>query len=381
MSYPPNLERLVAALDTIEEAIAIYDPEDRLVAFNGHYVAWREAIGGDVTLGVRWNDLVEASVACGAIPEAIGREAEWLEHRRRARGSYSIVRELADGRAFKVNERRMADGGIAVVWTEISELVKAERERSQALVSDEQHLQTMGHLTAYVAHDFNNLLTAVIGNLALLREHLPAENARAVRLFDNAQRGAERGAALVERLLAFSRRKPMPEPSAVDLAAVMGGMSDLLRSALGASVQVNLKLPPRLPPVLVDPGQLELALLNLAVNARDAMNGAGQLTIAAHEATACEPNGDAASFIVVSVSDTGTGMDGTTLARAIEPLFTTKEKGKGTGLGLSMVHSLAARSGGRLVMKSAVGQGTTAELWLPQAGAATPDSSMPPDAC
>jgi signal transduction histidine kinase len=235
-----------------------------------------------------------------------------------------------------------------------------------------------------VAHDFNNLLMAVLGNLGLPRKRLAGGVAegdgRALRLLDNAVQGAERGAALTRRLLAFARRQELrPEP--VDLAALVGGIEEMLRRSLGPAVRLEAAVPPGLPPARVDANQLELALLNLAVNARDAMpEGGGALRVsaaAAAEAVAApgaEPGGPPPGrYLRLEVSDTGLGMDAATLARAAEPFFTTKGAGKGTGLGLSMVHGLAAQSGGALRLRSAPGRGTTAELWLPEAaGAAAP---------
>ncbi|HEY0421084.1 MAG TPA: ATP-binding protein, partial [Acetobacteraceae bacterium] len=184
--------------------------------------------------------------------------------------------------------------------------------------------------------------------------------------------GAQRGAALTQRLLSFGRRQ-MLNPEAVDVAELVRGISDLLRSSLGSQVRIGTRFPPSLHRAHVDVNQLELALLNLAVNARDAMPEGGELTIGARfervapgEAGTLSPGG----YVVVSVTDTGEGMEEAILARAMEPFFTTKEVGKGTGLGLSMVHGLAAQSGGRLVLRSRKGQGTTAELWLPEARSA-----------
>jgi signal transduction histidine kinase/CheY-like chemotaxis protein len=237
-----------------------------------------------------------------------------------------------------------------------------ERERTQEQLRQSQKMEGLGKLTGGIAHDFNNLLTAVLGSLELLRKRLPADDERAVRLLNNAEMGAKRGAALTQRLLAFGRRQTlMPVP--VELPVLVHGMSNLLHSALGSGVGIEIRIPAGLPPVLVDANQLELALLNLAGNARDAMAGSGQLTIAARE----ELDAAAEPFVVLSITDTGIGMDQATLAQATEPFFTTKGVGKGTGLGLSMVHGLTAQSGGKLVLYSAPGEGTTAELWLPRA--------------
>jgi signal transduction histidine kinase/CheY-like chemotaxis protein len=237
-----------------------------------------------------------------------------------------------------------------------------ERERTQEQLRQSQKMEGLGKLTGGIAHDFNNLLTAVLGSLELLRKRLPPDDERAVRLLNNAEMGAKRGAALTQRLLAFGRRQTlMPVP--VELPVLVHGMSNLLHSALGSGVGIDIRIPASLPPVLVDANQLELALLNLAGNACDAMAGSGQFTIAARE----EPDAAGGSFVVLSITDTGTGMDQATLAQATEPFFTTKGVGKGTGLGLSMVHGLTAQSGGKLVLYSAPGEGTIAELWLPRA--------------
>jgi CheY-like chemotaxis protein len=221
----------------------------------------------------------------------------------------------------------------------------------------------------------------VLGSLALLRKRLPAEDPKAARLLDNAVQGAERGAALTQRLLAFGRRQVL-RPEIVHLPTLIEGMSTLLRSSIGSGVQICLRLPEGLPQVEVDANQLELALLNLAVNARDAMPGGGKLTVTARKewmASASDGGLPPGSYVVLGVADTGKGMDEATLARAMEPFFTTKGVGKGTGLGLAMVHGFAAQSGGRLVLRSTPGAGTLAELWLPQADVGVP-SALPASA-
>ncbi len=245
----------------------------------------------------------------------------------------------------------------------------AEHRATEITLRHAQKMEAMGQLTGGIAHDFNNLLTTVLGSLGLLAKQLPPDDQQAMRLLDTAVKGAKKGAALTQRLLAFGRRQAL-EPGVVDVQRLVLGMADLLRSSLGAGVRIETHFPMGLAPAHVDANQLELALLNLAVNARDAMPEGGELTIAAREeqvkpgAAAGLPLG---SYVVLSVSDTGEGMDEATLTRAMEPFFTTKEIGKGTGLGLSMVHGLAAQSGGRLVLHSRQGAGATAELWLPRA--------------
>jgi signal transduction histidine kinase/CheY-like chemotaxis protein len=251
-------------------------------------------------------------------------------------------------------------------------LVRLRHESEQRLMAEQrllqsQKMESIGQLTGGIAHDFNNLLAVILGNLELLRKRIKDDD-RAKRLLDGAFQGAERGAALTQRLLAFSRRQDLT-PQAVDVPQLVSSMTDLLARALGPSIRVAARFPEGLPPVKVDPNQLEMALLNLAVNARDAMPTSGTITISAHleEVTAGNEHGlSPGSYVCMSVSDTGMGMDPATLARAIEPFFTTKGVGKGTGLGLSMIHGLAVQSGGSLKLTSEVGKGTTAEIWLPQ---------------
>jgi PAS domain S-box-containing protein len=244
-----------------------------------------------------------------------------------------------------------------------------ERKRAEEALRQSQKMEAVGQLTGGVAHDFNNLLTVVVGSLELLRKRLPADDARGLRLLDNAVQGAQRGASLTQRLLAFSRGQAL-RPTAIAVPELVRGMSDLLRSSLGPRIQIETLFPLDVAPAYADTNQLELALLNLAVNARDAMDGNGLLTISAREVQVTAGQAGELTpghYVVLSVADTGEGMDEATLARCMEPFFTTKGVGKGTGLGLSMVYGLAAQSGGRLLLRSRKGEGTTAELWLPRA--------------
>jgi signal transduction histidine kinase len=268
-----------------------------------------------------------------------------------------------------------------------------ERELALAQLFEAQKMDTIGRLTGGVAHDFNNLLMAVLGSLTLLQKRLP-EDPQIRRLLDNAIQGADRGKALTQRLLAFSRRQEL-KPQAVDLAQLVHGMEELLKRAVGHGIAFESEFPADLPPVLVDANQLELALLNVALNARDAMSDGGSVRLTAQadrvtsEGLAKEhpigngfakplgaaPPGAAAEsiplppgeYVRVTIIDTGVGMDQITLAKATEPFFTTKGPGKGTGLGLSMVHGLAAQSGGLLRIHSEPNVGTLVELWLPRA--------------
>jgi signal transduction histidine kinase len=248
-----------------------------------------------------------------------------------------------------------------------------EREVALAQLHEMQKLESLGQLTGGVAHDFNNVLAAVLGNLDVLSRR-PSDDPEAPRFIDGAIKAAERGAALTKRMLAFARRQEL-KPEAVDVAQLVGGMTEMLRRSLGPTIQIVNEFEAGLAPTRVDPNQLELALLNLSLNARDAMPVGGRLMIAARAETAVAGNPlglVAGAYVCVSVADSGTGMDEVTLKRSTEPFFTTKGHGKGTGLGLSMVHGFAAQSGGATRIASRLGIGTTVELWLPVAAEEAP---------
>ena len=254
------------------------------------------------------------------------------------------------------------------IGRDLSEDKAREEEllQTQEALRQSQKLESMGQLTGGVAHDFNNLLTPIIGSLDLLmRRGLGSERER--RLIDGALQSAERAKTLVQRLLAFARRQPL-QPKAVALDDLVTGMASLVSSTIGPKIDLRVNIADDLPPARADANQLEMAILNLSVNARDAMPGGGELTISASRASVRgrHPAGlRVGHYVRLSVADTGVGMDEATRARAIEPFFSTKGIGKGTGLGLSMAHGLAAQLGGGLTIISAPGEGTTIELWLP----------------
>ncbi|SCX08186.1 hybrid sensor histidine kinase/response regulator [Agrobacterium rosae] len=246
------------------------------------------------------------------------------------------------------------------VMAEVEQRQKAEEQLRQAL-----KMEAIGQLTGGVAHDFNNLLMAVMGNLELLAKHVPYDE-KAMRLIDGALKGAKRGASLTQRLLAFARRQDL-QVKPVNMLRLIEDMDDLLRRSAGSNIALNRSLGTDLPFALGDANQIELALLNLVVNARDAMREGGTISIGLREdkLQRSTPELAAGDYVVLSVTDTGTGMDAETLKKAIDPFFSTKELGKGTGLGLSMIHGLALQLKGALVLQSTLGKGTTAELWIP----------------
>ena len=242
-----------------------------------------------------------------------------------------------------------------------------ERELAIAQVHEMQKLESLGQLTGGVAHDFNNVLMAVLGNLDLLLR--TANDAITRRLVDGAIQAAERGATLTKRMLAFARRQEL-RPEAVNVARLLNGMAEMLRRSLGPTIEIVMEFGADLALIRVDPNQLELAVLNLALNARDAMPKGGRLQIGAHNRSVEAGNAEhleSGRYVAIVVTDTGDGMDEMTLRRAAEPFFTTKGVGKGTGLGLPMVYGLAAQSGGSARMSSQQGVGTTVELSFPVA--------------
>jgi PAS domain S-box-containing protein len=256
--------------------------------------------------------------------------------------------------------------GFAKITRDITErqLAQQQLEEAREALFQSQKMDAVGQLTGGVAHDFNNLLMAVMGSLEMAKKRGIADPAVA-RLIDNAYQGAQRGANLTQRMLAFARRQPL-NTKALDVAQLVTNMGELLRRSLGPTIELAFDFPPGLPHVQADENQLELALLNLTVNARDAMPSGGTIRIgASRETVAGDRSLATGTYVRLWVKDEGEGMDENTLARAAEPFFTTKGVGKGTGLGLAMVHGMAAQSGGCLTLKSEKGVGTTAEIWLP----------------
>lgn len=341
------------------------------------------------------------------VREMVGEEAgEWIALYREVLVTGKPVRfqrELvATGRhlelaAFRVEpvERRE----VAVIFQDVTERTRAERalrelnetlerrvddtirqrESALAQLHEAQKLETLGQLTGGIAHDFNNLLTPITGALDLMARRY-GDDGRSARLIDGALQSAERAKTLVQRLLGFARRQAL-ETRPVDVADLIEGMRDLIASSIGPTIELRIAAAGDLPAAAIDPNQLELAILNLCVNARDAMPGGGALTLAmdyAAAGTAGAPPAAGQGYLRVSVIDTGTGMDEDTLSRAVEPFYSTKELGKGTGLGLSMVHGLAAQLGGEFRLSSKIGEGTRADLYLPVATSAASGISWRP---
>lgn len=331
-----------------------------------------------------WTEILGWSEA-----ELIGRNAEWMEHPDDIAPTRETIEGLARGEAVTRfdNRFRATDGSYRTFsWTAVPEGdliycvardVTQQRAHARALADAEaalrqaQKMETLGQLTGGVAHDFNNLLQIVTGNLDLLQRALPPAETRLHRMADRAMAGAEKAAVLTQRLLAFARRQPL-DPRPVDPNRLVANMSDLIHRTLGEMIEVRTIATDHPWAIEVDVNQMENALLNLAVNARDAMPGGGKLTIeVANSAIAPDRAARDADmlpgpYVLIAVSDTGDGMDADTLSRAIEPFFTTKDVGRGTGLGLSMVYGFIKQSGGHMRVYSEPGQGTSVQLYLPR---------------
>lgn len=341
------------------DLFAVTDMEGRLVAVNPAWtelLGWpdSELLGRSVLDLVHPDDLELTRVRLGDL--ATGEIVERFEHRLRHR----------DGRWRWIGWKAVPEAGqIHSVGRDVTDERDAAEELAgaQAALHEAQKLETLGQLTGGVAHDFNNLLTPIVGTLDLLRRRL-GDDKRAMHLLDASIASADRARTLVDRLLTFARRQTL-KPRAVDIGELVRGMADLIQRSLGPTVPVAVDIPFDLPAAMVDPNQLELALLNLAVNARDAMPDGGVLNIAARAGEAPPVELPPGSYVRLSVTDHGIGMDAETLRRAVEPFFSTKGIGKGTGLGLSMAHGLAAQSGGALTIESRAGSGTTVSFWLP----------------
>jgi len=296
-----------------------------------------------------------------------------------ARLSRAAQREIA--------ERRRAEEALQHLNATLEEQVADRTEdlrRNEEALRQSQKMEAVGQLTGGVAHDFNNLLQVIIGNLESLQRHLGHDSGRLQRSAANAMKGARRAAALTQRLLAFSRRQPLdPKPANANL--LVNGLSELLQRTLGEAVSIEVVQGAGLWQIEVDPNEFESAVLNLAVNARDAMADGGKLTI--ETANAHIDDGYAAShaevlpgqYVVISVTDTGAGMDPKTIAQAFEPFFTTKAVGKGTGLGLSQVYGFVKQSGGHVKIYSELGQGTTVKIYLPRFAGGTIEEALDAD--
>jgi PAS domain S-box-containing protein len=377
--------RYHAIVDSAPDAIITIDLERKIQWVNGA----AERIFGyssDELLGQDLNVILgPASKFALGQPgaRAIEHETEVLGYSKGGNTGYfdvSLSRWHADQRDFATttwrdvtdrmaNDRALRDARETLQRAneELESRVEArtnEREIALRQLHESQKMESIGQLTGGVAHDFNNLLAVILGSLSLIKKAVP-DDPRISRFLDRAMQGAERGATLTNRLLAFARRQEL-KVEVVRLHNLVPEMLDFLRHSVGPNVTIHIEISPEVSDIEVDANQLELGLINLAVNARDAMPQGGSLTISCHNETGGRKLGlPHDRYVCIKVADTGEGMSEATLARAQEPFFTTKGIGKGTGLGLSMVHGFIAQSGGMMKIRSSQGKGTTITLWLP----------------
>jgi signal transduction histidine kinase len=344
------------------------DRDLRLMAWNQHFPEFTGVPAEILRVGLPMEDILRGQVGSGEfgtvdVEIEVARRLQLL---RSGATMGTVQRSRPGGRQLEIRRNPLPGGGFVALYTDVTARQQTEERLRQA-----QTMAAIGRLTSGVAHDFNNLLISISGNAEMLHNQLSEQPAHARRLAVILQ-SASRGADLVRQLLAFSRRQALT-PVRVDLNKIVRGMSDLMRATLGKAIRVETRLEQGLWPALADPVQIEHVILNLAINGRDAMPDGGRLTIATRNAslgtlerTADLPPGD---YVVVAVSDTGTGMSDEVLRNAFEPFFTTKPPGQGSGLGLSQVYGVANQSGGGVSIDSAVGKGTTVSVFFPRARA------------
>jgi PAS domain S-box-containing protein len=360
-------------------AIYMMDPEGHVSSWNAGAERIKSYTAEDV-IGTHFSRFFEESDQASGLPQNALEVA-----RREGRFESEGWRVRKDGTRFWANAVidaiRDEDGkliGFAKITRDVTEKRDAQRalEVAREELFQAQKMEAIGQLTGGIAHDFNNLLMAIQGSLDLLQRRV-SFSGEAAQLVSNALQATHRGTSLTQRMLAFSRRQELQFEN-VDVVDLIRGMTDMLQRSIGSLVTVETHFPLSLPVVKTDPNQLASAILNLAINARDAMPGGGTLSIGAkvEQPDVTRPGLAAGEYVCLYVRDSGEGMDEDTLANATTPFFTTKGVGKGTGLGLPMVQGLMEQSKGRLILTSKQGEGTTAELWLPVA----PASKVPVEA-
>ncbi len=361
--------RLRTTLDSLSQGVAVFGPDRKLANWNECFQVLLDLPKAMLRPGTTYGAFVEHTGEPGR--PALENEDQVRHGSRNPGEAVTYEREREDGHHLEIRRTPMPDGGFVLT---ISDMTK--RAQAEAVLREAQKMQAVGQLTGGIAHDFNNLLQVILGNLEFVRAKLDGDAKLQTRI-ERAAWAAQRGATLTGQLLAFARKQPLA-PAPVDLAATMPDLIPLLRRTLGEHIEVRYVETAGLWPAMADPAQLESAVLNLALNARDAMPGGGRLTIElgnkvldeayARDNAEIEP-GD---YAMVAVSDSGHGMTPEVVARVFEPFFTTKPDGKGTGLGLAMVFGFVKQSGGHVKIYSEPGEGTTVKIYLPRAvGAVT----------
>ncbi|MBT5109623.1 MAG: PAS domain S-box protein [Rhodospirillaceae bacterium] len=360
-------QRLAVAVEEMSELLAIYDSDDCLVICNKGYLDSLSLLPEESVLGRTFEENLRVSVERNQIPEARGQEEQWVRNRiekHQNPGDPFVVNRL-DGKWFQVSEQRLPDGGIIMLATDISERKGIEDQLRQA-----QRMEAVGQLTGGVAHDFNNLLFVMLGNAEMLEFEISGDDAAQTKV-EAIKLAVKRASSLTQRLLAFSRQQAL-SPVSANVSSLIDGLEEMLGRTLGETIELKIEPATDLWPASIDPHQFENALVNLAINARDAMPKGGSLNISTANVTldkafaARHEEVTPGDYVKVSVGDTGVGMTPEVLTKVFEPFFTTKDIGAGSGLGLSMVYGFVKQSEGHITIDSEVDHGATINLYLPR---------------
>lgn len=361
-------ERFRLAVENISDGLALFDANGRLVLTNAAFKSMNPELAPAIEIGMTFEDMLRDNIANGRILEAVGREEEYIRERlaQHAAAGEPVLSQRRDGRWLILREVRTSDGGVILINTDITSIKNAEDRDHHA-----QRIQAIGQITGGVAHDFNNLLATMLGSTEILAVEV-AGNPTAERFLRILEQTVERGAALTDRLLSFSSQQ-MLQPLSTPLDDRIAGLADVLRSAVGEQIDIDVRSGADLWPALVDALQFENAVLNLVINARDAMPTGGRLTISLENARLAAndiPASDTASpgdFVRMTIADTGTGIDPAIIDKVFDPFFTTKDIGKGSGLGLSMVYGFARQSGGFVAIANGAEGGAAVSVYLRRA--------------
>ena len=358
-------QQLEATLAGMSDGIMMVDPDMRLLAWNGNFPEFTGVPKGILRVGLPMDDILRAQALRGEFGEvnADAEVARRMTLLRLGASMGTIERKRPDGRILEIRRNRLPDGGFVTLYADITNRRSAEERARRA-----ETLAATGRLTAGIAHDFNNLLASISANAEMLQGEL-APGSRESRRAQVILQAADRGAALIRQLLAFARNQTL-KPRPVDLHEALEGLRELLHSSLRDDIVLHMHCEPGLWHALVDPVQFEQMVLNLAINARDAMPAGGRLAITASNIRVEEQDPEelaGGEYVVVAVRDTGIGITEAALARVFEPFFTTKAPGRGSGLGLSQVYGVARQSGGGVRIESKLNQGTEVRVFLPRA--------------
>jgi PAS domain S-box-containing protein len=363
-----RVTQLMTAIDQMGEIVVLFDADDRLVFYNAKFREANKEIGDLIVPGMTFEELIRARLEKGLTPEAVGREEAWFARRMAHHHNPKGLMEqgMKGGGRYLIREHRLEDGSTIAINTDITQQRQLEDRLRHA-----DKMQAIGHLAGGIAHEFNNMMQAIQSNVELLAE-VPGTDPDIVQSLEAMRLTAKRGGELTGRLLSFSRLQTL-RPQPTEIRSLVNDVVRLLSRTLGETIDIDADIPDGLWPVMVDQTELTNAIVNLAINARDAMPNGGRITLSANnlELSAEDlPTGDdlaPGAYVRLIVDDNGAGMPPKVREQAFAPFFTTKEVGKGTGLGLSMVYGFTKQSGGHVEIESEEGRGTAVTLYLPKA--------------